>query len=325
MADMTEIQKNLANTMAKDEGARMADFMGNPAAYLTGLGISFQSLPPQAQEAFQSLAAGDISGMEVVWPEINNIVSEKAKQMQEGKSTPSYSVNQEAANNASTISLGAQMPQDKSQITIPAPTLDAGNVISEKQGTSPYTVNQDALANAPTVSVKAQTPQANDQISVPAPNLDAGKVLSVTPEMPKDETQITIPAPNLDAGKVISSAPEKQNQSEQPSVEAVPEVQAGKKPLNFKDGFELSEAAKKKLRENDKGLWGIAEDFASAQEPEDAFMAAFVGLLLYLPNKAMAKLDEMEVRREEMKAHIEKQAHAHDHFVAHGLGMGAED
>ena len=49
MADMTEIQKNLANTMAKDEGARMADFMGNPAAYLTGLGISFQSLPPQAQ------------------------------------------------------------------------------------------------------------------------------------------------------------------------------------------------------------------------------------------------------------------------------------
>ena len=136
-------------------------------------------------------------------------------------------------------------------------------------------------------------------------------------------------------GKVSSdptisvASPDFENVS--PDVPAAEPVQAdangGVKAPDFSAGFKLSEEAKEKLKEKykDYSMLGIMERFAASKSPEDAFVAMFLGMLLYLPNKALQAREAAEVKAEEKKAYVEKQAQAFDAALAKGKGWTEND
>ena len=103
--------------------------------------------------------------------------------------------------------------------------------------------------------------------------------------------------------------------------------QVGTKTPNFADGFKLSEEARERLDEKfkDYSTIGIMERFASSKEPEEAFMAIFLGMMLYLPNQALKYMEQREVTAKERKSYIENQAQAYDETFARGRGWTGKD
>ena len=207
--------------------------------------------------------------------------------------------------------------------------MAAANKENKTEEASEYTLDAE---KAKDVNISMDTAEKLDK--TPSVTVDGN-----IPETPSVTVQGNMENPNYEYDAVkgakadpitvngdLSHLQDNQAPKEASPEQKQPEAKAPATP-DFSEGFKLSEEAKERLNDKykDYSATGIMERFASAKEPEEAFMAMFLGLMLYLPNQALEYIDQKEVEAKERKSYIENQMQAYDDALAKGKGWSGKE
>jgi len=213
-------------------------------------------------------------------------------------------------------------------LSVDAQKAEQINVSVNGSDASPFTYDEAKGAEAESVSVEGEVKDAGPNFSFDGKLEDNGSNFSVRGDLENpDYTYDEAKGAEADPITVNGDLSHLTEQPQPTATENKTQEQGGPTTPDLSEGFKLSDEAKARLKDKfkDYSAVGIMERFASSKNPEDAFVAMFLGMMLYLPNKALEYIDTKEVEAKEKKDYIERAAQAHDAMVARGNGWSDKD